>query len=144
MGGYAYSALLFGITWEKFTEFIDDQERDQLLGQKLKTYISTLSAHQQRKIDRRMIDFVKGELEKEDCKKDKKKGQNVDTNWIQTHNLQSAFLAGGRIESNEDEQNWLKEGVEEIIKAIDLEEPQNESQIMEEKEEKNEPKIIME
>uniref|UniRef100_A0A914YRR3 Symplekin n=1 Tax=Panagrolaimus superbus TaxID=310955 RepID=A0A914YRR3_9BILA len=147
MGGYAYSALLFGLPWEKFTELIEDQERDQLLGQKLKTYISTLPAHQQRKIDRRMIDFVKGELEKDD-KKDKKKGINdpmVDTNWIQTHNLQSAFLAGGRREENEDEQNWLKEGVEEVIKAIDEEEEEkpNESQIMEEIEDKNEPKILM-
>uniref|UniRef100_A0AC34GVT9 Symplekin n=1 Tax=Panagrolaimus sp. ES5 TaxID=591445 RepID=A0AC34GVT9_9BILA len=146
MGGYAYSALLFGIPWDKFTELIEDQERDQLLGQKLKIYIGNLSAHEQRKLDRRMIEFVKGELEKDDSKKDKKKGINdqmSDTNWIQTHNLQSAFLAGGRREENEDEQNWLKEGVEEVIKAVDEEEKPNESQIMEETEEKNEPKILM-
>ena len=63
--------------------------------------------------------------------------------WIQTHHLQSAFLAGGRREDKDDEQNWLKDGVEEVIKAIDEVQIPNEAQVMQESEEAHEPKLVM-
>ncbi|KAE9552962.1 hypothetical protein FO519_003839 [Halicephalobus sp. NKZ332] len=74
LGVYGFSALVFGISWDEFRDIADEKERDPALGHKLKTYISTLSAHEQQKIDRRIIEFVKSEIAKEDkiSKKSKK------------------------------------------------------------------------
>lgn len=63
---YGFPALVFGINWEEFCDIADEKDRDPALGHKLKGYIANLSAHEQQKIDRRMIQFVKSEIAKED------------------------------------------------------------------------------
>uniref|UniRef100_A0A7E4UV55 Suppressor of tub2 mutation n=1 Tax=Panagrellus redivivus TaxID=6233 RepID=A0A7E4UV55_PANRE len=114
---FAYAALLFATTWTQFQEVID-KKRDPKLGQKLKSYISTLPAHQQLLIDKRVIDLIKSELAAETEKKDRRKGGDVllDSGWAEAHHLSNAFFNAGR-KDNVEELPWLKHGVEEQIKV---------------------------